>query len=218
MKPFVVVVSNHVKPGCEGEYLKLVLPIIDEMRHEASFINNIIHRATNDPTRFMIYETWADREDVFNVQIRPDYRKTYEARLPEMLRTPREMTFWDPVRSDFAFFTRSTDDTQQIPLVVSLEIKPDCEAEYLKLVEPVFDAMRHEPGFINASLARDPDNPAKFLIYETWSDKCDLLEVQMKRDYRKPFLDRLGDMVTAPPQLEFWEHLRGDFTFFSRHA
>ena len=83
------------------------------------------------------------------------------------------------------------------------------------MVGRVFDAMRHEPTFIHATLARDPDNPAKFLLYETWSDRRDLLEVQMKRDYRKALIDRVGAILVAPPQMKFWEHLRDDSTFFS---
>ena len=115
MKPFIVVVTNHVRPGFEDEYLRLVLPIIDKMRHEASFINNAIHRAADDPTRFMIFEAWADRDDVFNVQIKRDYRNAYETRLPEILRTPREMTFWQPLRADFTFFHRLPASSNKIP-------------------------------------------------------------------------------------------------------
>ena len=214
MKPFVVVVTNHVQAGFEDEYLDLVMPIVDEMRHETSFINNVVHRAPDNPTRFMIYETWADRDDVFNVQIKRDYRKAYETRLPAILRTPREMAFWEPLRSDFTFFRRSPLSTS-VPLLISVDVKPGFEKEYLGLVEPIFDAMRHEPSFVNAALSRDPGNPSKFLVYETWSDKDDLIEIQMKRDYRKPFLDRVGDIVTSAPRMEFWEHLRSDFTFFS---
>jgi len=218
MKPFVVVVANHVKPGFEAEYLELVLPIIDAMRHETSFINNVIHRAPDDPTRFMIYETWADRDDVFNVQIKRDYRKAYEARLPKMLRAPRDMAFWEPLRGDFTFFQRPPAQSRRISLVMALEVDSGFEAEYLERVEPVFDAMRHEPTFINAALSRDPDNSAKFLTCETWADKRDLLEIQMKRDYRKAFVDRLGEILAAPPHMEFWEPLRDDSTFFAPAA
>ena len=84
---------------------------------------------------------------------------------------------------------------------MTLEVESGFEAEYLERVEPVFDAMRHEPTFINATLSRDPDDSAKFLIRETWADKGDLLEVQMKRDYRKAFVDRLGEI---PPLRLTW--------------
>lgn len=217
MKPFAVVVTNHVKPGFEDEYLKLVMPIIDMMRHETSFINNVIHRAPDDPTRFMIYESWADRDDVFNVQIKRDYRRAYETRLPEILRAPREMAFWEPLRADFTFSQRLPAHLNRTTLLTSLEVKPGFEPEYLELVEPALEAMRREQTFINAALARDPDNPARFLIYETWSDKRDLLEAQVKRGYRGTVDERLNAIVKVL-RMESWEYLRGDFTFFSPAA
>lgn len=213
MKPFVVIVTNHVKPGFEEEYLNLVMPIIDLMRHETTFINNVVHRALDDPTRFMIYETWADRDDVFNIQIKRDYRRAYETRLPEILRAPREMTFWKPLRADFTFFQRPPANSNQVALLTSLAVRPGFDSEYLELVEPIFDIMRHEPTFISAALARDPDNPARFLIYETWSGKLDLLEGHLNRGSRGALVDRLSAIADAP-QTEVWEHLRGDFTFF----
>ncbi|CAH2396156.1 putative quinol monooxygenase [Mesorhizobium escarrei] len=104
MCEFVVVVSNHVKPGHEAEYVELVTPVLDAMRHEKTFINTVLNRDPEDPTRFMLYETWADKADFLEVQMTREYRKTYEARLPEILRAPRVMQYWEPIREDFAFF------------------------------------------------------------------------------------------------------------------
>ncbi len=107
MSEFVVVVSNHVKPGHEAEYVDLVTPVLDAMRHEKTFVNTVLNQDPEDPTRFMLYETWADKEDFLEIQMHRDYRKAYEARLPEILRTPRTMTYWRPLREDFAFFASS---------------------------------------------------------------------------------------------------------------
>ena len=103
-KPFVVIVSIHVKPGHEEEFLHLVTPVLDAMRHETTFINAALHRDPEDPTRFMLYETWADRDELVNVQMKRPYRSAYEARLPEMLREPRQVQLWQPLRADFTFF------------------------------------------------------------------------------------------------------------------
>ena len=102
-KPFVVIVSLHVKPGHEEEFLHLLMPVLDAMRHEATFINAALHRDPEDPTRFMLYETWADRDDLINVQMKRPYRSAYEARLPEILREPRQVQLWQPLRADFTF-------------------------------------------------------------------------------------------------------------------
>lgn len=102
----VVVVSLNVRPGCEEEFLGLLAPVMDAMRHEPSFINAALHRDPGDPARFMLYETWADRDDLIEVQMRRDYRRAYEARLPELLREPRQVQIWHPLRGDFTFFGR----------------------------------------------------------------------------------------------------------------
>jgi quinol monooxygenase YgiN len=103
----VVVVSLHLKPGAEEEFLRLLMPVLDAMRHEVSFINAVLHRDPDDPTRFMLYETWADRDDLVEVQMKRAYRQAYEARLAELLREPRQVQLWRPLRGDFTFFAGS---------------------------------------------------------------------------------------------------------------
>lgn len=96
-----IVVSLRVKPEHEAEFLRLLAPVLDAMRHEATFINAALHHDPEDPTHFMLYETWADRHDLVEVQMKRPYRAAYEARLPELLREPREARIWQPLRSDF---------------------------------------------------------------------------------------------------------------------
>ncbi len=103
----VFVVSLHVKAGREDEFLNLLAPVLDAMRHEPTFINAVLHQDRDDPARFMIYETWTDLTDVAEVQVKRDYRRAYEARLPDLLREPRKVEFWQPLRGDFTFLARS---------------------------------------------------------------------------------------------------------------
>jgi quinol monooxygenase YgiN len=103
----VVVVALHVKPGHEEEFLRLLAPVLDAMRHEATFVNAALHQDPEDPTRFLLYETWADRDDLVDVQMKRAYRSAYEARLPEILREPRRAEVWRPLRGDFTFFAAS---------------------------------------------------------------------------------------------------------------
>lgn len=100
------IISVHLKPGHEEEFLSLVTPVLDAMRHEPSFINAVLHRDAEDPALFMLYETWADLDDVMEVQIHREYRKAYWDRLPELLAEPRQVQVWKPMRSDFAFFAK----------------------------------------------------------------------------------------------------------------
>lgn len=102
MKEFAVLVSIHLKPGKEAEFLGLLMPVIDAVRLEKTFINNFLHQDPEDPTRFMIFENWADQDEFFAVQFKRDYRKPYESRLPELLAETRRIEMWRPLRSDFA--------------------------------------------------------------------------------------------------------------------
>lgn len=104
--PLAFVVGFCLKPGCGEEFLALLTPVLDAMRHESTFINAMLHQDPEDPTRFMLYETWADLDDVTHVQIGRDYRKAFWDRLPDLLAEPRQIQTWRPVRSDFAFFAR----------------------------------------------------------------------------------------------------------------
>ncbi|WP_395672314.1 putative quinol monooxygenase [Inquilinus sp.] len=97
-----IIVTLHVKPGREAEFLDLLAPVLDAMRHEPSFINAVLHRSPDDPTLFMIYETWADRDELVQVQIPRAYRQAYVAALPDVLRQERGVSVWAPMRGDFA--------------------------------------------------------------------------------------------------------------------
>ena len=95
-------VECRVKPGREAEFLGLLTPVLDAMRDEPTFITAVLHRDPEDPTRFLIYETWADLDDVVGVQMHRPYRATYTQRLPEILSSERVIGIWRPLRADFA--------------------------------------------------------------------------------------------------------------------
>ena len=100
--PVAFTVTLHVRPGQEQRFLDLLTPVLNAMRHESTFINAALHRDPADPTRFMLYETWADLDDVVRVQLKRDYRSAYHAALPGLLRSEREIAVWHPVRADHA--------------------------------------------------------------------------------------------------------------------
>jgi quinol monooxygenase YgiN len=100
MNPLTVIVTLQVRPGLEEEFLSLLTPVLDAMRDEPSFIDAALHRDPEDPSRFMLYETWADREDLVKVQMARPYRQTYEAALPRLLAAPRQAQVWNRLRRD----------------------------------------------------------------------------------------------------------------------
>jgi len=98
-----MVVTIRLKPGAEEEYASNLKGVLDRMRYEPSFINTVVHRDPDDSTNLMLYETWADRDEFFTVQMTRDYRRRYEERLPHLIRSPRQMVIWQPLRGDFRF-------------------------------------------------------------------------------------------------------------------
>ena len=111
---FVLLATVPIRPGCEAEYMALVNDVNDQMRHEPTFVNTVLHRSADDHGLFMLHETWRDREDFFSVQMHRPYRARYEARLPALLRAPREMKVFEPLRADYA----GVSEAEPRPIVV----------------------------------------------------------------------------------------------------
>ena len=105
--PFMLLATFHLKAGCE-EFLAFIHRTNDAMRHEPTFVNTVVHRGADDPTCFLLYETWLDRENFFSVQMKRPYRAEYEARLPALLNRPRHMQIFEPLRGDFVFRSGSS--------------------------------------------------------------------------------------------------------------
>ena len=97
-KPFTILVSIPLKPGRADEFLALLNDVFDAMKAEDTFVNATALRSADDPDTIMLYETWLDRENFMSEQMKRPYREKYEARLPELLRAPREVSFFEPVR------------------------------------------------------------------------------------------------------------------------
>ncbi len=117
--------------------------------------------------------------------------------------------------ADFHRDEKSRGPTKDVTFIVTFALKHSCEEEFLDLLTPVLDAMRHEPTFINAVLHQDPEDPSRFMLYETWADLDDVVQVQMHRDYRKAYWERLPELLREPRQIQTWAPMRRDFTFFA---
>jgi hypothetical protein len=52
---------------------------------------------------FLLHETWLGRDEFFTVQMKQSYRESYEARLPQIMRAPREITILEPLRREYVF-------------------------------------------------------------------------------------------------------------------
>ncbi|GHD02987.1 putative quinol monooxygenase [Novosphingobium pokkalii] len=98
--PETYVITFHVKPDRVDRFRSLLDPVLDAMRHETTFVRAALHVDPDRPTVFQLHETWADREDVLNVQLSRPYRAAWHASLKDILDTPRQIGIWTVVRAD----------------------------------------------------------------------------------------------------------------------
>lgn len=105
------------------------------------------------------------------------------------------------------------DPHREVVLVIGLRLKPGRREEFMALLAPVLDAMRHETSFVNTVLHEDPEDPDSLMLYETWADYTDLVEVQVGRPYRRAYMERLDDLLAEPRSVAIWRRLRSDFAF-----
>ncbi|MBE9603945.1 antibiotic biosynthesis monooxygenase [Acetobacteraceae bacterium H6797] len=80
-------------------FLVLLNDVIDAMSVEETFIDATLHMDPADENRFLLYETWADHQDVIDNQIKRPYREPFHKALPELLTGPRGLQIWAPLRS-----------------------------------------------------------------------------------------------------------------------
>lgn len=94
------VITFQVRPDQRERFRALLDPVLDAMRHEATFEDASLHVDPDDENRFQLHETWKDRQDVLEVQLTRPYRSEWHAALDEILERPREIRTWSLLRTD----------------------------------------------------------------------------------------------------------------------
>ena len=100
--PVTYVIRFTVVPAARDRFLALLSGVLDAMRAEPTFKSAILHRDPEDEHLFMLYETWESHEDVVAVQLHRSYRRAWHEALPALLAREREISCWEPLRSDTA--------------------------------------------------------------------------------------------------------------------
>ena len=98
--PVTYLIKFDVHPEKQEMFLSLLNGVLDAMRHESMFHEAALHRDPESEDRFMLYETWESHEDVLAVQLQRPYRQAWHEALPELLRSPRDISIWQPLRAD----------------------------------------------------------------------------------------------------------------------
>ena len=98
-----------------------------------------------------------------------------------------------------------------VTYIIGFTVRPEQRSRFLKLLNGVLDAMRHEPMFVSAALNSDPTDENHFLLQETWADHQDVLDVQLKRPYRGEWHAALVELLAAPRDISMWQPMRSDY-------
>lgn len=94
--------------------------------------------------------------------------------------------------------------------VITFHVKPAEVDRFRALLDAVLDAMRSEATFVRAALHVDADRPNVFQLHETWTDRHDVLTVQLQRDYRRAWHAALAELLAEPRDIAIWTQLRAD--------
>jgi quinol monooxygenase YgiN len=94
------VIGFSVRPEQRERFLGLLTGVLDAMRHEASFVNATLHADPADRCRFLLHESWADHQEVLDVQLHRPYRTAWHEALRDLLTAPRDISMWTPLRVD----------------------------------------------------------------------------------------------------------------------
>jgi quinol monooxygenase YgiN len=96
-------VRFHVRPEKVEEFKSRALHVLESMASESTFVRTHFNQEADDPNRFTLFEVWNEpsfEAFVENQLNAKDYRKEYEALLPDLLgKDGRTFTVLSPLRS-----------------------------------------------------------------------------------------------------------------------
>jgi quinol monooxygenase YgiN len=76
----------------------------------------------------------------------------------------------------------------QIVLIVRFYVNAASKPLFQEKLKEVFEHIRHEHTFVNASLQEDIEHPEQLLVYELWQETREsFLKNQMTKSYRSAF-------------------------------
>lgn len=94
----------------------------------------------------------------------------------------------------------------QIPhtIIVTLEAKAGKEQALKAALTELLEPTRREPGCVNYVLHCSPSDPAKFMFYETWTDKAAHGE-HGKTAHMNAWRAKKEDLLAKQTEVSVWE-------------
>ncbi|KAI9710986.1 MAG: hypothetical protein M1820_002424 [Bogoriella megaspora] len=88
----------------------------------------------------------------------------------------------------------------------TITIDPRNEQQFLAALRPAFDAVVAEPECTFCEIYKNTDKPGQFRFVENWrASKEWVIEVQLQKQYYKPYAEATKPLWVEPLKLEFFE-------------
>ena len=93
-----------------------------------------------------------------------------------------------------------------ITVVATFQARPGKEAELKKALIGLVAPTRLEAGCLNYDLHVLPEDPAKFLFHENWTNKAHL-DAHLQSAHIKALLPRVDELTVGMPEIQIWEKI-----------
>ncbi|KAF2450456.1 hypothetical protein P171DRAFT_468766 [Karstenula rhodostoma CBS 690.94] len=96
-------------------------------------------------------------------------------------------------------------------LHVTFHVDPSNVAAILKALKPAYDAVIAEPECVFYEVYQSADTPGRIKFVENWNASVEwFLEVQVKKEYYKEYIETTTPMWVKPRQHELYERAAGN--------
>jgi quinol monooxygenase YgiN len=93
-----------------------------------------------------------------------------------------------------------------LTVIALFHARPGKEAELRAALTGLLSPTRSEAGCVNYDLHTSPEDAAKFLFHENWSNKA-ALDAHLQSPHVKALLPRVDALCLAFPQITTWERV-----------
>jgi len=93
--PITVLIYYQAKPGMEDVTKQELTALIASVVSEPACISINLHQDPDDPTRFMLYENWADKDFYIGEHLQTPHIQNFIQRAEGFLVAPPEISFWE---------------------------------------------------------------------------------------------------------------------------
>ena len=94
-----------------------------------------------------------------------------------------------------------------VVLYVTVQVKPECVAEYLELIRHDAEhSEKDEPGCMRFDVIQDLEDPNRFYYYEVYRDEG-ALEAHRQTPHFKQYAEKSPALLAALPERRFGKNL-----------